>query len=448
MPRQDDAPDDALRDVAPQGFAPPGRTALTRLPDALAGAPRTREGRAAERVPDPSRAARQAQMRTHNLSVALAQVVDARTPPSRAQIAAATGLARGTVTGLVDVLIEAGLVQELDPVVVARAGRPAVPLAPAPGRVAGVGMEVNVDYLGLRAVDLAGGVLVEAVEHVDLRGSDPDAVLDRLATLAAPVLAALAADGVRVAGTALALPGLVDRITGPLRYAPNLGWRDVDVVARLAAHPVLADLPPRVANEANLAARAEAHARRAVVAPSFLYVSGEVGVGGALVLDGEIFLGRHGWSGEIGHVVVDGGPGGTRPVSLEQHAGQDAIARAAGLPAGAPFADVVAALDAGDARARDAVRGAARWLGLAVATVANVVDVSEVVLGGTFGLVFEDVQDVVRDALADRVIFADWSSPSVTRAAAGAYPAMTGGALAVLRTVVADPTPWFATTTA
>jgi predicted NBD/HSP70 family sugar kinase len=428
MPRTDDAPDAAPGDVA----AERPRT------------PRTREGRAAERVPDPQRAARQAQMRTHNLSVALAQVVDATEPPSRAQIAAATGLSRGAVTGLVDVLIEAGLVRELDPVVVARAGRPAVPLAPAPGQVAGVGMEVNVDYLGLRAVDLAGDVLVETVERADLRASDPDTVLDRLAALAGPVLAALSADGVRVAGTALALPGLVDRITGPLRYAPNLGWRDVDVVARLAAHPVLAGLPPRVANEANLAARAEAHARRGAVAPSFLYVSGEVGVGGALVLDGEIFLGRHGWSGEIGHVVVGAGPDASTPVSLEQRAGQDAIARAAGLAPGTPFADVVAAVEAGDPRALDAVRGAGRWLGLAVSTVANVVDVSEVVLGGTFGLVFDQVRGAVADALADRVIFADWSSPSVSRSRAGDYPAMTGGALAVLRTVVADPTPWIA----
>lgn len=436
MPRVEDASGAAAGGVAPatgdDSFAP-----------TLADVPQTREGRAAERVPDRARAARQAQMRTHNLSVALAQIVDAPTPPSRAQIAAATGLARGTVTGLVDVLIDGGLVRELDPVVVARAGRPAVPLVPAPGRVAGVGMEVNVDYLGLRAVDLAGGVLVEAVEHVDLRGSEPTDVLDRLAALAAPVLAELAAAGVRVAGTAIALPGLVDRVTGPLRYAPNLGWRDVDVVARLAAHPGLAALPPRVANEANLAARAEAHARRGAVPPSFLYVSGEVGVGGALVLDGEIFLGRHGWSGEIGHVVVDGGPDGAHPVSLEQRAGQDAIAQAAGLAPGAPFGDVVAALAAGDARARHAVRGAARWLGLAVATVANVVDVSEVVLGGTFALVYDEVEDVVRDALADRVIFADWSSPSVTRSAAGDYPAMTGGALAVLRAVVADPSPWF-----
>src|SRR4051794_5386649 len=254
---------------------------------------------------DPSRVARQAQMRDQNLGVALRGIVGAAEPPSRAQLAASEGLARATVSGLVDDLIEARLVRELEPAQTQRAGRPAVPLAPARGTVAGVGMEVNVDYLGVRAIDLAGDVLAQHVELDDLRASDPDDVLDRLSALAAPVVDKLRAGGVQVAGTALALPGLVDRVVGPLRVAPNLGWRDVDVVARVSAHPALADLAPRVGNEANLAARAEAHVRRGGVAPTFAYVSGEVGIGGALVLDGALFRGRHGWSGEIGHVVVD-----------------------------------------------------------------------------------------------------------------------------------------------
>src|SRR5665648_1076891 len=160
-----------------------------------------------------------------------------------------------------------------------RAGRPAVPLAAARGTVAAVGMEVNVDYLGVRAIDLGGRVLTERVELGDFRGSNPEVVLDRLAALADPVLALLSEEGVMIAGTALALPGLVDSITGPLRLAPNLRWRDVDVVGILAADPVLAGMPPRLANEANLAARAEARARRGSPS-SFVYVSGEVGVGG------------------------------------------------------------------------------------------------------------------------------------------------------------------------
>ncbi|TQL01698.1 ROK family protein [Cellulomonas sp. SLBN-39] len=388
-------------------------------------------------LPRPVRASRQEHLRAHNLAVVLGHVVDAVTPPSRAQIAAATGLSRGAVTGLTDLLVEAGLVRELDPVALARAGRPAVPLAPVAGRVAGVGLEVNVDYLGVRAVDLAGGVLGEHVEHVDLRGSAPADALDRLGELAAPLLERLAADRVHLAGAALALPGLVDRVTGPLRVAPNLGWRDVDVLAVLAATGTLGGLVPRLANEANLAARAEAHARRATGPASFLYVSGEVGIGGAVVLDGELFTGRHGWSGEIGHVVVDGRAPG-RDGTLEALAGQDAIASAAGL-SGRPFADVVAAAAAGEPRAVAAAHGAGSWLGLAVASVANVVDVAHVVLGGSFARLAPHVRGPVQDALDAHVIFAPWSAPQVVAAVAGDYPALSGGALAVLRQAVAAP---------
>ncbi|GAA3794745.1 ROK family transcriptional regulator [Cellulomonas soli] len=398
---------------------------------------------------DDAQVARQDRMREHNLSLTLRRVVDSRTPLSRAEVAASTGLARATVSGIVDQLIAAGLVRELDPVFRQRAGRPAVPLAPARGTVAGVGMEVNVDYLGVRALDLAGTILAERLEQVDLRASDPADVLTRLARLAADVLAVLDETGVRVAGTALALPGLVDRVTGPLRVAPNLRWRDLDVVAELCREPALAAHPPRLANEANLAARAEAHARRDTGdgPPSFVYVSGEVGIGGALVLDGEIFLGRHGWSGEIGHMVLDSC---SERGTLEELAGQDAILRAAGVPVGLPIETLTAVLDHGDPQerevARTAVRGAGRSLGIALANVVNVVDIGEIVLGGTFSLLFDDLQHEVAAELARRVIFAPWSPLQVSRAVADPYPAMTGGALAVLRTVVAEPAAWLRAT--
>ena len=404
------------------------------------------------RVRTAGRAARQESLREHNLSLTLQQVVDAARPISRADISAATGLARATVSGLVDQLIEASLVVELVPLAARRVGRPAVPLAPARGTVAGVGMEVNVDYMGVRAIDLAGRVLSQVVEIDDFRQSRPEEVLDRLARTAGRVLADLSADGVRVAGTALALPGLVDRVTGPLRLAPNLGWRAVDGVGLMLRHPVLAGFPPALANEANLAARAEAAARRDTGPASFVYVSGEVGIGGAIVLDGEIFAGRHGWSGEIGHTVVDafstsniaGGTADAGRTTLEDHAGQDALMRGAGLDPTAPLSDLVRAADAGDPAALDALRRGATALGVVLANVVSVVDVGMVVLGGAFGQTFPFVRPVVEEQLERCVIFAPWAPVEVEVARAGEYPAMTGGALAVLRTVIADPVAWVA----
>jgi predicted NBD/HSP70 family sugar kinase len=118
--------------------------------------------------------------------------------------------------------------------------------------------------------------------------------------------------------------------------------------------------------------------------------------------------------------------------------------RGAGLPETATVHDLASAVAAGDERARFAVSSAARALGVALAGVLNTVDVDEVVLGGTFGQLFAHVHHDVERALDAMVITAPWSTPRVSRSRAGQFPAMTGGALAALRHLVASPSGWFA----
>lgn len=399
------------------------------------------------RTSGPPRAARQESLRKHNLHLVLGRILDADAPVSRADIAAATGLTRGAVSALVDRLIAAHLVAELAPVLAQRVGRPAVPLVPARGTVVGLGAEVNVDYIGVRAVDLSGEVLARRQVTGDFRGSDPIPVLGRLAELTGEVLDELGrpdAETVpRVAGLGVALPGLVDRVTGPLRLAPNLGWRDVDVVGLLRAHAVVAGIPVRLANEANLAARAEL--RTGPRDHSFLYVSGEVGIGAAIVLDGAVYAGRHGWSGELGHTVVE--PDGPRcscgaTGCLERYAGKDALMRAAGLELALPVDALLAAADAGDPAALASLAEGGRALGVAVANFVNLVDVEQVVLGGIYAGLADHLEPAVTEQLRERVLAAPWATAGVRPARAGAHAAMQGAALAVLATVVEDPAAW------
>ncbi|HWJ84606.1 MAG TPA: helix-turn-helix domain-containing protein, partial [Cellulomonas sp.] len=116
-------------------------------------------------------AARQGSLREHNLGLVLRTVLDVRAahepPPSRADVAAATGLAKATVSALVDRLVAGGLLAELAPAAPQRAGRPAVPLTAPTGTLAAIGTEINVDYLGVRVLDLAGTVLDERIRRTD-----------------------------------------------------------------------------------------------------------------------------------------------------------------------------------------------------------------------------------------------------------------------------------------
>lgn len=407
----------------------------------------------APRSPSPRgvSAIRQANLREHNLGLVLRIIVDAGIPPSRADIAAITGLTRATVSSLVDALIAAGLVTELPPVLSQRAGRPAVPLVPASGTLAAVGMEVNVDYLGVRLIDLSGSVLGQEVRDGDFRGSDPADVIPELVDLYRKVTRTVDRD-VRIAGAGLAIPGLVDRTVGPVRLAPNLGWRDVDVAALFRTELTTAtgftqgaEPAMLVDNEATLAARAEADALRSRGLHTFLYLSGEVGIGGALVLDGAIFAGRHGWSGEIGHTVID--PDGPRcrcgaTGCLEQYAGKDALMRAAGLDQALPVDHLQRAAAAGDAAAVAAFEMGARALGTAIANAVNLVDVENVVLGGLYAALAEQLVPGIEAVLADRVLSAPWSNMRVRAAVVRDAAAMTGAASAVLGQVIDNPSEW------
>src|SRR5471030_2679356 len=109
-------------------------------------------------------------VRAHNLSVALHEVVTAREPVSRAGIAAATGLSRATTSRLVDALVSAQLVTELPPRTPLGAGRPAAGLVVSGSGPAGLGLEINVDYVAACVVDLLGAPRHREVAVGDQRG--------------------------------------------------------------------------------------------------------------------------------------------------------------------------------------------------------------------------------------------------------------------------------------
>ncbi|WP_221325949.1 ROK family protein [Actinoplanes sp. L3-i22] len=358
---------------------------------------------------------RQSSVRAHNLALVLNTVANSADPPSRASVAAATGLTRATVSALVDDLIEGGLLTELDPPPRTGAGRPAAGLALTAAGPAGLGLEINVDYLAACVVDLTGAVRQRFTEHADQRPAGPVEALAALGRLGARARLAAEADGLVVAGAAVAVPGLV---SGDLvRVAPNLGWQNVDAPALLRSVPELGDLPVTVDNEANLAALGEL--RVAGANPDFLYVSGEVGIGAGLVIAGELYRGVRGWSGEIGHVTVypDGrdcrcGSNGC----LEQYAGQDALAADEPLAAAA--------------------------LGIALSAVVNLLDVPVIVLGGAYVPHFARLRAGIEAELRRRVLTSGLAPVTLRAASLGTEAAVRGAADAVIREVREDPAAW------
>ena len=389
----------------------------------------------------------QRSVRSHNLALALGEVAAAKAPVSRADIASATGMTRATASSLVETLLAGGMLTELAPRSRPRGGRPATGLALSADGPAALGLEVNVDYVAACVLRLTGDVQHRETVERDEADGDPAASAAALGRLAARAVAVAEADGLRVVGAGLAVPGLVDA-DGYLRLAPNLHWSDVDVRALLQRQPSLADLPLTVDNEANLAALAELSS--SPQGGSFLHVSGEIGIGAGVVVDGALYRGRHGWSGELGHVSIDpSGPEcscGSRGC-LEQYAGQEAILRAArlqparGTSAGGDgaLARLVDEAAQGNATVLDALARASVALGVAVSTALNLLDLDHVVLGGIYAPLFPWVAPEVERQIHRRVLASRWDPPGVRRSTLGAEAAVVGAARSVLQQILGDP---------
>ncbi|KAF4409907.1 MULTISPECIES: ROK family transcriptional regulator [Streptomyces] len=323
-------------------------------------------------------------MRQRNLSLVLHAVAE-HGPLSRAAVAARIGLTRAAVSTLVDELARAGLLVELGRSRAGTVGRPGSDLALSENGPAGIGAEIGVDRLAVCAVDLRGRVRVRAEEPAEHRSSATGPVLRGLARLCARVAADAEREGLRPAGVTVAVPGLVARDAATVVRAPNLGWQNLDLAAALAAD---LPLPVAVDNEANLGALAELWLGGHSPAPrDFVHVSAEIGIGAAVVVDGALLRGAHGFAGELGHVPVrpEGRPcvcGGRG--CLEQYAGEEAVIRAAGIEQrGSAGAAVLRARAAdGDRAVHRALRGAGAALGTALAGVVNLLDPETVVLGG------------------------------------------------------------------
>ncbi|MFG5719309.1 MULTISPECIES: ROK family transcriptional regulator [Streptomyces] len=318
-------------------------------------------------------------MRRRNLARVL-HAVSAEGSLSRAAVASRIGLTRAAVSTLVDELIRWGLLEELGPERPGRVGRPGSALAVSGRGPAGIGAEIGVDHLAVCAVDLRGAVRARAVRRAANRGRAAESVIAELTALVGQVVAEAEREELWPAGLAVAVPGLVARDSHTVVRAPNLEWRDTDLGALLPG-----DWPLTVDNEANFGALAELWLG-AGTPREFLHVSAEIGIGAAIVVDGQLLRGTRGFAGELGHVPVrpDGPPcacGGRG--CLEQYAGQEAVLRAAGLQ---PREDLVGLLaehaEKGEEGVRAALRDAGTALGIALTGAVNLLDPETVVLGG------------------------------------------------------------------
>ncbi len=301
--------------------------------------------------------------------------------------------------------------------------------------VASVGLGgrwLGVDLGGgsIKVVVLADGTAIGRRTVALETAAGPDAVMAGVVAAARDALA----EAGPVDAVGLAVPGLFDAATGVIELLPNLPgpWRGVP------APRILADalgVPAAIINDARAFTLAESRLGAAAgCATVAAYVLG-TGIGGGLVVDGRLHLGRHGRAGELAHQIVE--PGGPRcgcgnQGCLEAVAASRVLARTAGQPTAlAAFA----AAAAGDERAQAAIDQAVEHLGRAIANTVTAILPECVVVGGGVAAAGDALFVPLRAAVRRHVTLVppDWYD--VVPAALGLHAGAIGAALWATRRV-------------
>ena len=393
----------------------------------------------------------QEDLRNHNLSVTLDTLLRAQKPMSRADLAKETGLTKATLSLLASMLIESGVVQEGEPVVSTTYGRPSTPLEIRGGSIAGIGLQINTDGYGCLALDLNGDTLGREWVSEDMTGTDPYEIFAKLDAMTFPLESRLKRRGCKVVGAGFALPGIVTDDMW-LLVARNLGWENVN----LTRFNVVRRLDVVAGNEAKMAAIAQIPGYATERAPflnvvdrtdSFIYLSTDIGIGGAVVRDGEVVMGSHGFAGEIGHLsVAMDGPlcSCGRHGCLEAFAGRRALVEAAGI---AEDGDATSseAIDmflqrwrAGDSDVAKVVDQAADALVSAIAAV-NLVDVDTVLLGGLWTHFGDELATVLEGRLRSEILGYPNVKIRVFVPPVALHPSLYGAAEMGLRRFIENP---------
>lgn len=364
-------------------------------------------------------------------------------PCSRSQLVTLTGLTRGAIRSLVGELVEIGLASEERAAPLGTPGRPSPLVRLNSASAVVLALEVAVDSLAVAIVGLGGEVLGLIRDDRPRGRSTVDEVVADLVALANPVMARRPTDDPLI-GVGVAVVGVVRRTDGLVSMAPNLGWHDVPLGDRLS-RALAVSVPVSIANEADLGALAEHRRGAAIGTDDVLFLSGEVGVGGGLIVDGKPFTGAAGYGGEVGHIPVN--PTGTtcRCGAIgcwETEVGEQVLLMRAGHPRDGGRDEVDAVLREaadGSEAALAALDHVGHWLGLGLAGLVNVLNPRLIVLGGRFGRIHPFVIRSLEMELDRRALAAPRSMVRVVATRLAADAPLLGAAELGFEPLLADP---------
>jgi glucokinase-like ROK family protein len=237
-------------------------------------------------------------LRANNLWVLLSAIRE-NGPISRFDLAHLTGLAPSSVTRMVQVLVQLGLIVEIGKGK-SSGGRQPILIATNPA----AGLVISLDLSGPH---IRGGVfdaanhLIKAVDQ-PFNGLGPTAIQSQMFSMIRDLLKEPLAQDHHLLGIGVSLPGAVDMETGDVQTSYNLRLQNFPLRRVLMAE---FGLPVYIEHDASVAALAEQYYGAGRGKNYMIYILVSTGIGSGIIFNGQVFRGETGKSGEFGHIIVD-----------------------------------------------------------------------------------------------------------------------------------------------
>jgi glucokinase len=289
-----------------------------------------------------------------------------------------------------------------------------------------IGIDIGGTKVAGGAVDAAGKVLARARRDTPHRSKSPDVVEDTIVAVVDELVSTVDADALgTVVAVGIGAAGFVAADRATVVFAPHLSWRHEPLREALTRR---VHVPITVDNDANAAAWAEWKFGAARGESHLMIVNLGTGIGGGIVIDGQVQRGRYGIAGEFGHMQVV--PNGIRcecgnKGCWEQYASGNALVREARdlIAARSPVAEdllaavggdpskltgplITVAAQYGDALAIELLAEIGQWLGVGIANLAAAFDPGTFVIGGGVSaagpLLLDPAREVFRRQLTGR----------------------------------------------
>ena len=384
-------------------------------------------------------------LKKHNQTVIL-DLIRVNKSISKAELSQITGLSPTAIGIIVSGLLEEGYIHEIG-AGESTGGRRPVILELKPCSFYSLGVDIDVNYINVILVDITGEIKYECDFPIkDFTGFDNVMVV--IEKKLNEILKKFSLDIDKLLGIGISVPGMVDVTTRKIVLAPNLGWRDVDIQSHISKN---LNVPIYVENEAMASAICEHWVGSCQGVENFVCINIKSGIGAGIFTNGNLYRGVLGSAGEVGHIVVDeNGPkcGCGNYGCLETMASINSIVENAkklvrqGVVSSLneiedvdtiDIEQIIHAAELGDEAAKSVLVDSARYLGIAISNLVNILNPEKIVIGKEFAKYSALVMDYLKNIVECKALKLPASMVEITASQIGDRGSTLGAAIIPLK---------------